>query len=411
MTRVVVAVVVYDRFQNIKEWIRSWSMCETNGAELVIIHNYPNETERESFSDYCNNLGIKYIPRVNVGYDIGALQDVCRNRLDGFPDYDYLIWCCDDLIPMRKDFIKQYIDKFNQPNVGCAALDISPSVRKHIRTTGFCIPKHVAEKLQFLVDPIITKEDCYKFEHRGGTNIFLDQIKRMGLIAVQVSPINTACFWDSGFKRYRSREKEHYQLFPKPSQSSAKVAFICPIYNSHPQIISSLINQTHSNWELHLIHDGPNSTELRKLVETINDHRILYTETEARVGKWGHLYRQQWLQKLKGTNVDYICVTNADNFHAPTYCEYMLKGFTNGQVATYCAQMSHSYIGWKIIDCRLHLGYLDSAGVLVRADVATEIGWPDTEGHSSDWTYFKAIIDKYGSDKFAKVDGMLLVHN
>lgn len=408
---IVVAVIVYDRFNNLKEWIRCWAMCETDNAELVIIHNYPNEIERESFSEYCQNLGIKYIPRINVGFDIGAFQDVCRNRLEGFPDYEYLIWCCDDALPMRKDFIKQYIDKANQPHIGCVALEISPSVRRHIRTTGFCVPRHVAEKLEFQVDPIVTKEDCYQFEHRGGNKIFLDQVISMNLKAIQLSPIQSACFWDSGFKRYKSREREHYNLFPKPPQSNAKIAFICPVYNSYPEIISSLINQTHTKWELHLVHDGPNSTGLRKLVETINDPRIIYTETENRSGKWGHMLRRDWLEKLKGSDADYICITNADNFHVPTYCEYMLKGFTNGQVATYCAQMSHSYIGWKIIDCKLQLGHIDCAGVLVRADVATDVGWTDIEGHSSDWTYFKAIMDKYGKEKFTKVDGMLLVHN
>lgn len=411
MNKVVVAVIVHDRFYNLVEWVRCYNMCETQGAQLVIIHNYDSLQDKEAYSKFCQEAGVLYIPHENVGFDIGRFQDVCRNRLEGFPDYENLIWCCDDSLPMRKDFVKQYIDQIKRPGVGCVALEISKSVQTHIRTTGFCVPRHVADRLQFTADPITKKEQCYQFEHRGGKNIFLDQVTRMGLRAVQLTPVNTACFWDSGFKKYRNREKEHYQLFPKPSQSKAKIAFICPVYNSHPQIISSLINQTHSNWVLYLIHDGENSTGLQKLIDTINDPRIIYTETSHRVGSWGHLYRQQWIQKLKGTDVEYICVTNADNFHAPTYCEYMLKGFTNGQVATYCAQMSHSYIAWKIIDCKLQHGYLDAAGVLVRADAATSVGWPDVEAHSADWIYFKAIIDKYGVNKFARVEGMLLVHN
>jgi hypothetical protein len=407
----VVAVVVYDRFQNILEWVRCWNLCETQGSELVIIHNYANEADKESYKVFCQGAGVTYVPRENVGYDVGAFADVCRNRLPGFPDYEFLLWVCDDALPMRKDFIKQYLDCFKHFKVGVAALEISKAVRTHIRTTGFAIRKEVAEKLQFPADPITTKEQCYFFEHRGGPHIFLDQVIRLGYKAVQVSPVQTACFWDSGFKKYRNREKEHYQLFPRPAQGTAKIAFICPVYQSHPQIISSLINQTHQNWVLYLIHDGENITGLQKLVDTINDPRIIYTETAYRAQHWGHLWRRQWIEKMKGTDVDYICVTNADNQHVPTYCEYMLKGFTNGQVATYCAQMSHSYLGWKIIECRLQQGYLDAAGVLVRADVATAIGWPDVEAHSADWTYFKAIIDKYGANKFAKVPGMLLVHN
>lgn len=409
--RVVVAVVVFDRFQNIKEWIRCWSMCETTNAELVIIHNYPDEEQRESFREYCLNLGVRYIPRINVGYDIGAFQDVCNNRLDGFPDYEYLIWCCDDLIPMRKDFIKQYIDKFKEANIGCAALEISPSVRRHIRTTGFCIPKHVAGKLQFLVDPITTKEDCYKFEHRGNTQIFYDQVIRMGLKVVQVSPINTACFWDSGFKRYRSREKEHYQLFPKPSQLKGKIAFICPVYNSYPEIISSLINQSHKDWHLFLVHDGPSSIDIQAIVNATKDSRITYTETPERRQNWGHPIRREYLEKIKDSDFDYVVITNGDNYYTPSFCEYMLKGFTNGQVACYSGKMGHSYIAWGVIECKPLQGYIDCGNVMVRKDVACEIGWNDTESHSSDWLYFNDIIKKYGVQKFAKVEGLLFIHN
>lgn len=408
---IVVALVVYDRFDNVKEWVRCWAMCETQGAQLVIIHNYDSQEAKEAYSQFCAEAGVLYIPHENIGFDIGRFQDVCRNRLEGFPDYKYLIWCCDDSLPMRKDFIKQYLDQVKRPGVGCAALEISKAVRTHIRTTGFCVPKHVAERLQFAADPITTKEHCYQFEHRGGTNIFLDQVVRMGLRAVQVAPIQTACFWDSGFKKYRPRDKEHYQLFPKPSQAKGKIAFICPIYNSYPEIISSLINQTHKDWHLFLIHDGPSSMDIKSIVAATRDKRITYTETETRLGNWGHGYRKEYLQKLKTSDFDYIVITNSDNHHMPTYCEYLLKGFTNGQVAVYHDQMVHSYLGWGIINCKLQQGYLDCAGVMVRKDVACEIGWQEVEAHSADWLYFNDIIKKYGAQKFAVVKGCLLSHN
>lgn len=408
---IVIAVIVYDRFDNIKEWVRCWAMCETQGAQLVIIHNYDSIEAREAYYAFCQEAGILYIPHENIGFDIGRFQDVCRNRLEGFPDYEYLIWCCDDSLPMRKDFVKQYVDHFKNPKVGVAALEISKSVRNHIRTTGFAVRKELAERLQFSADPIITKQDCYLFEHRGGSTIFLDQVLRLGYKAVQVSPVDSACFWDSGFKKYRNREKEHYQLFPRPAQSKGKVAFICPVYNSYPEVISSLINQTHKDWRLFLIHDGPSSMDIKAIVEATRDQRITYIETEARRGNWGHSYRKEYLEKLKDSDFDYIVITNADNHHAPTYCEYLLRGFTNGQVAVYHDQMVHSYLGWGIINCKLQQGYVDCAGVMVRKDVACEIGWRDVEAHSADWLYFNDIIQKYGAKKFGVVKGCLLSHN
>jgi hypothetical protein len=48
---------------------------------------------------------------------------------------------------------------------------------------------------------------------------------------------------------------------------------------------------------------------------------------------------------------------------------------------------------------------------MIRKEVACEAGWPDIEAHSADWKYFENIIKKYGADKFARVEGMLLSHN
>lgn len=407
----VVAVVVYDRFNNVREWIRCFSISVTDGAQLVIIHNYGDEDTRLAFQEYCNNLGVLYIPRSNVGYDIGAFQDVCRGRLEGFPEFDYLLWCTDDCIPMRRDFVKQYMDKIKIPGVGCVALEISPSVRRHIRTTCFCITKEVSTKLQFVADPITTKEQCYQFEHRGGSNIFMDQLLRMRFRAVQVAQIQSAPFWDSGFKKYKNREKEHYNMFPLPPQINAKVAFICPAFNTYPEIISSLINQTHKKWQLFLVHDGPSDLNIKAIVDAYADSRITYTETEERAGNWGHSLRQLYLKKLKDSDFDYIVITNADNWYAPVFCEYLLKAFTNGQVAAYCDQIIHSYTGWKVLNCRLGLGYIDCGQVMVKKDVACDVGWNDVTSHSSDWTYFKEIADKYGAHNFEPVKGCLFSHN
>jgi len=409
--KVVVAVIIFDRFFNLVEWIRCWQLCATQDAQLVVIHNYANEGDRDAFGAFCAESGISYIARPNVGFDIGALQDVARNRLDGFPDFDYLIWCPDDNLPMRKDFVYQYAQKMTQ-GIGVVAMEISKSVRRHIRTTGFCITKEAAEKLQFVADPITTKEQCYHFEHRGGTATFLDQIVALGYKALQLSDINTACFWDSGFKKYKSRLKEHYSLFPKDIQSSGKVAFICPVYNSYPEIISSLINQTHKDWVLYLIHDGPSEVvDIKSIVSATKDPRITYIETKERQGNWGHGYRQEYLKRLKNSDFDFIVITNADNHHVPTYCEYMIKGFTNGEVAVYHSHMVHSYLGWGIINCKLQQGYLDCAGVMIRKDVACSVGWNNVDAHSADWLFFNDIIKKYGANKFGLVKGCLLSHN
>lgn len=215
-----------------------------------------------------------------------------------------------------------------------------------------------------------------------------------------------------------------------------KVTFICPIYNTFPEIIGSMINQTHKNWCLLLIHDGPNSTNLKKLVDCIGDERIRFIETAERKGLWGHPIRKIAIDGIDelSPGTDYIVVTNPDNHHTPHYIEYLVAGFKKRSVvATYCSLFVHAYESWQkttiienmtkkvdnlnwevykygIIDTRLKLGYLDSGCVMVRKDIAKEIGW-NSLNHEADWDFFNEIINKYGSDKWQLVRGALFIHN
>src|SRR6187551_503028 len=175
----IVAVIVYNRLENLKRWVTIWNECKPN-AQLVIIHTGPDDWQQ-----YCT--GAIYIKRKNIGFDIGAFQDVCWGRLKGFPEWDYMLWCTDDTLPMTKDFITPFIKAFNNPKVGISCMKISNEVKTHVRTTGFCIKRGTAYKLTFPADPIITKQQCYMFEHRSQQTL-INQVKQMGLECVQVAP-------------------------------------------------------------------------------------------------------------------------------------------------------------------------------------------------------------------------------
>jgi len=216
----------------------------------------------------------------------------------------------------------------------------------------------------------------------------------------------------------------------------SKVTVICTIYNTFPEVIGSMMCQTYQNWCLLLIHDGPNSTNLKQLVEAINDPRIKYIETPERKNDWGHPIRKMALENIDtlSPNTDYIVVTNADNHLVPHYLEYLVEGFVEGIIATFCSQFIHSYpspqkldiieneqkvyprnITWGvykygIIDTRLRLGYIDCACAMIKKEAAVESGWKDMS-HSSDWTYFNRIIQKYGEHKWKMVRGCLVTHN
>lgn len=381
------------------KWLAILKQCK-RPKQVVVIHN--SDLFNIDYAALCFDNKVQYIYRKNIGFDIGAFQDVCSNRLQGFPQWEQLLWCTDDTFPMVKDFIS-YFDL--KPGDGVRCMEISPYVRSHIRTTGFSIAKHTAIRLNFPADPVLTKEHCYLFEHRAGRNTFMTQVLLMGLTVKMVAPKEKSPLFDIGYHRRQPRDNELHQLW---SITKNKVSVICPVFNTYPEIISSMICQTHKNWELLLVHDGPNITGLAAIIEAIGDNRITYAETETHKGLWGHYIRQAEIKKATG---DYILVTNADNHHVPVFLEYMLKGFHNGTVATYCSDMIHNYKAWQQISCSPKRGYIDCAGVLVRADAAKAVGWNNITDHSSDWFYFNDLINKYGLSSFVKINGCLLIHN
>jgi len=413
--KITVVVLVYNRYDNLRHWLNCWKKVNKGNYELIVIHNVDTALDTFDFRDLCNANKVKYIPRQNIGYDIGAFQDVCYNRLDGFPEWERILWITDDTFPMSYDFVGVFNAKMH-PTVGVVCMQISLSYKRHIRTTGFMIDKSVAIKLRFPKNPILTKEDCYQFEHRHPKITFYQQIVRLGLKVIQVAPNAISPLWDSGYHKRVRRGIEHKILFgeykavepknidlSKHNEQVHSVTFICTIYNGYPQIISSLLQQTNPNWILWLIHDGPGN-----VIDVPNDPRIKLIYTPQRIGNYGHSYRAEYLQQV---TTEYVVITNNDNYHVPVYIEYMMQGFSNGTVGVYCSDMVHSYKAWQVIPCSLRLGYIDCASMMLKSEAAKRVGWKDITSHSADWTFFSDLIANYGDDKFVKVKGCLLIHN
>lgn len=396
MKKTLVCVIVYNRFENLKRWLECWELCDKHDAELLVVHNCDEYSEEAPFRNLCKSYGIDSMHRTNKGLDIGAFQVACSTF--AFHEYENILWITDDTIPMRKDFVKCFTDPI-KGEVGLTCMEIS-NIRSplHVRTTGFCIKTETAQKLTF-PNPLLTKEHCYEFEHRGDNTLML-QVQRMGLKCQQIEPLQTSPLWDTGNRAMLKRWDEHNKVF-----KTSKIIIMCPVYNTYPQIISSLICQTYQNWELYLVHDGPG-----EIIEC-NDKRVFFIQTENRVGNYGHLLRAEWLKKLHSKG-DYIIISNADNYYMPIFLEKALETFqkNSSAVGVYCSQMVHSYVGFGVLNCRLARGFIDCGGVMLKANEAAAVGW-NSQHHSSDWFFFNDIATKYGRDKFISFPGALFVHN
>ena len=65
---------------------------------------------------------------------------------------------------------------------------------------------------------------------------------------------------------------------------------------------------------------------------------------------------------------------------------------------------------WRAVDAALERGRIDCGAVMVRAEAARLVGWTGRD-YSADWTFIKALIDRYGARAFVKVPQVLYVHN
>ncbi len=391
-----VVIVVYNRLENIKKWLHCWEQC-VQDSRLVIIH-----TGEEDWSTFIPDQ-VLYLKRKNRGFDIGCLQDVCLERLEGFPDnWEKMLWMTDDTFPMQKDFTTPFWRVLKE-GYDIAAMKISPFVQRHIRTTGIAFTKETSKKIKFPKDPVITKQECFQFEHKGDAHLLAQFMH-----AAQVAPDQHSPLYDTGyFMGLRERWPDHFKIFNyqyfdnfKPGN---RITIIAPCYNSYPVLAHSLIMQSYPDWELWLIHDGPGE------IAAVEDERVKYFHTAERKGYWGHSIRSEYLQKVTSP---FVLITNPDNYYAPVYFDYAMKTLASGRyVGAYSGQFIHNYNGYQVIPSRLHRGFIDCGQMLLRTKEAQQVGWKNITDHSADWLFFQDLINAYGQERFKAFNNCTFIHN
>jgi hypothetical protein len=213
--KIIVVVSLYKRYDNMRRWIHSWNLSDTSNAELFIVNNVDPEMETSRLKKYCNEKGVHYISRENVGFESGVLQDVIVGNMFKEQNWDIFLFATDDTLPIKKDWLKQYVNLLTNPDVGVACMEISGVWTPHIRTTGWAIRKDVANNLYFVHYPIQTKEQCYFFEHQGYEDTLMSQVLKMDKRVVQLSNIKESVMWDTHHHADHNRWDEWNREFPK----------------------------------------------------------------------------------------------------------------------------------------------------------------------------------------------------
>lgn len=169
--RLLVVLVCHNRPHCMKDWLRAWKQSDRENAVLYVLNT--GNLEAPPLPDDARFLKVS-----NDGLDIGAVQRFIHSPPE---PYDLLMWCPDDFLPMRSDFLRLYREPFVDDSIGMVGTFWGIN---HVRSGGVCIRREVAEKLRF--PPGIQaggtwdeqRNRCYRFEH-GDMNFF-NQVKDNG---------------------------------------------------------------------------------------------------------------------------------------------------------------------------------------------------------------------------------------
>lgn len=183
-----VCVVTHNRKDLVSRWLRAWNSAEKFGAKVAVFHacdsQIPDATEMANILAHNPDF---YIPFRNSALrDMGALR-LALGGSSALPEWDSIFWFTDDMMPMRGDFLKPFVQKLTG-KVGLVAQCYEPSHGKpepghgclpHIRTVAYALSRAAADSLVF---PGVGSdgEKPYLFEH-GRVGFYEDHILRQVL--------------------------------------------------------------------------------------------------------------------------------------------------------------------------------------------------------------------------------------
>jgi glycosyltransferase involved in cell wall biosynthesis len=191
--------------------------------------------------------------------------------------------------------------------------------------------------------------------------------------------------------------------------SNPKLSMVVAAYQRTRELQATLacfLAQTHQNFEVLVVHDGPGDGRVRQLVEGWGDERFQYRELPTRRNDWGNSAKA-W-GSLQATG-DWIGHSNDDNYYAPVYFERMLTALIQGEADFAYCNMVHSHQGWQPFETAPVPGAIDGGGWICRASTVRTTPWPaNTADPYADGYYAQALASR---SKVVKVAATLFVHN
>lgn len=168
----------------------------------------------------------RFLPRPNVGGDIGAFIDVARDN----QHYDAILCCGESVFFHRSRWLERIAEVWCKHGPGLYGFYASNIIRRHLNTTAFCVSP---ELLRSWPEKVETKEQRYCFEH--GPRPFWLHVQQMG------RPVRLV-MWDHDIPQSHWRCPPVEDEFWRGDQSQ------CLMFCSHTDRFQNAVKGTRTLW-------------------------------------------------------------------------------------------------------------------------------------------------------------------
>lgn len=205
------------------------------------------------------------------------------------------------------------------------------------------------------------------------------------------------------------------------------VTFIAPSFEEEfdPYVfIGSMLCQKNGNWKAIIYNNGPNPwlrevineaerpkiryvPWLKTVIESLNDNRFIYRESEQNRGGWGCYNRQDALNNIVDT--EYVVQTSIQDYWLPNAVECILE--QSGKDFIYWDSINHLAGYHNILRAIPRMGYMDWGNFAVKTSIARQVGINDPEAFTADWFFVRDCIASGLIQRPVKLEKILTIHN
>lgn len=181
--------------------------------------------------------------------------------------------------------------------------------------------------------------------------------------------------------------------------------------------INDWLCQTYQDWELWIVHDGPNE-EVKEWVDAYKEKRVLYKNSKERHGNYGHNNRRDFCKLVE---TPYVHITNADNQYMPLFLEILMREIKERNLDMILTWIAHNYPGvqpenrepeipYNILRPHPSINRTDFCNFIVKTDLVNKTGWNHIEFTGQDGMLAQEIV-AWHIAKWWVYPGILAVHN